>query len=90
MKKRVADILKNYEHCEVIDDYSGRGMFGKQTYAIVYDSKEEFYMALSEAIEDENDSEVIEDENDSKDFYELTGFLAEHSIDSIGKRIIVY
>lgn len=65
---------------EIRDDYSGRGMYGKQTFGVVFDSQADFHKALVDAA-------YIAGEQDDDDMrQELTGL----TLDSMGLGIVVY
>lgn len=79
MTKEAAEILEGYG-LEVRKDYSGRGMFGVTTYAIVC-MTEEFYSALAEGFEDS-----LSDE----ERHHLAVMLRNLSKDSMGAQVIYY
>ena len=57
MKLEAAELLCNYGG-EIHEDYSGRGMYGKETTGIVFDDDKEFYKAIAGVMED-----TIQDQN---------------------------
>jgi hypothetical protein len=80
MDIRLAQILADTCDGEVRDDYSGRGMCGKETGAVVVDSVEYLLSTVLENIEDISDE--IKDEEDIK--------IGSIRIDSMGLSIVVY
>jgi hypothetical protein len=57
MKEEVAEILFNHGHSiEVMDDYSGRGMYGKMTTAVTCDDMSDICVAIATAAIEEPDA----------------------------------
>ena len=99
MQKSVAKYLNDAAtelglECDLIEDYSGRGMFGDKTIAVKIDH-DGFYQIIAIAAmrvkEDEDERshhDVDEDERiDSEDFVTALGEL---QVDTLGKRGVVY
>ncbi len=82
MRQEVAELLSE-DMGEIRDDYSGRGMFGKTTHAVVYDSRGDFESALINAA-----YEVGARGNDNVEG--ILGELRNIGTDSMGMGIIVY
>lgn len=78
MNKHVAEQLTEASDGEVYHNYSGRGMFGKTTTGVVFQSKEKFYEALADVVER------------GKNLLELANFIRSIKFDSLGLGIIVY
>lgn len=51
MKIEAANIIAEFNG-EVREDYSGRGMFGKQTAGIVVDSLQDFFSAIADIMQE--------------------------------------
>jgi hypothetical protein len=49
MDSRVAEEIVNASDCEVFENYSGRGMYGKTTTAVTCDSINQFVAAVARA-----------------------------------------
>lgn len=59
MTKEAAEIITEFGG-ELREDYSGRGMYGKTTAAVVFDGEQEFYSAIAEVMEcDIEDRETV-------------------------------
>jgi hypothetical protein len=82
MTEEVASLLTE-NMGEIRDEYSGRGMFGKTTYAVVFDSQGEFQRALLYAA-------YSLGENGADDAEGLLKELCDLGIDSMGLGIVVY
>jgi len=82
MKAEAAELFSMYG--DVKENYSGRGMFGKSTYAVVFDSDVDFFKCISDLI-----VEFVEDQN-MDDAQLLSETLKKIRIDDMGKRIIYY
>lgn len=86
-------IITNEIGAEVRDDYSGRGMVGKTTTAIVAESKETVILGLSALLEDILDCDYDDlDQSDVERARELNMLIykvSRASQDSMGKRHIV-
>lgn len=83
MTKEVAELLNNYGG-EIYDHYSGRGMYGKETVGIVFDTEFDFYNALAGCI-----SDAAED-IDIGDLAFITDALRKLKSDNMGTGIIYY
>ncbi len=84
MTKELADLLTE-DMGEIRDDYSGRGMYGTQTYAVSFDSESDFRTsALSAAFAL---GEQAETDDDVYDHLEALKLLR---MDSMGLGIVVY
>jgi hypothetical protein len=82
---------------EIHDDYSGRGMDGKQTFAVCFDSEGEFLRALVDvAFQVGFDNAVMEDCADSTEVWrsQMESLAKElrkgFATDSLGTGIVVY
>jgi hypothetical protein len=82
MRQEVAELLSE-DMGEIRDDYSGRGMYGKSTHAVVYDSRGDFESALINAA-----FEVGARGSDNVEG--ILGELKNLGTDSMGMGIIVY
>ncbi len=51
MKHEAAEIFSYYGG-EIEENYSGKGMYGKTTTAIIFDSTEEFFKAIADIMTD--------------------------------------
>ena len=63
MKKEVAKIINNYCYgdCEIYEDYSGRGMYGRTTTGIKSDSSITSLLADVMEKADEDEREMVAD-----------------------------
>jgi hypothetical protein len=82
MKQEAAELLKECadDDCSMRSDYSGRGMFGKSTHAVTFESMSDFHTALANAawaLGENSDAELLE---------ELKGL----GSDAMGTGIVVY
>jgi hypothetical protein len=82
MTKEAAEILAECSEaeCNVRDDYSGRGMYGKVVHAVSFDSTDDLHTALLEAgfkLGEESNYDLLE---------ELKGL----GSDGMGLGIVVY
>lgn len=88
MLLRVAHNLRNYSgqslEIEVNPSYSGRGMFGKTTAAIVLNSRNDFYRAIALC------SSILTAKEMDDEFNELFGELTSIREDSLGNQHIFY
>jgi hypothetical protein len=82
MRQEVAELLSE-DMGEIREDYSGRGMYGKSTHAVVFDSRGEYESALIYAA-----YEVGARGND--DVEGILGELRNLGTDSMGMGIVVY
>jgi hypothetical protein len=82
MTQKAAETLHRlgYEEGEIRPDYSGRGMFGKTTHGVVYDSMADFYTALAYVTAEGN-----EEEREA-----VAGALENLNTDNMGFGVIVY
>jgi hypothetical protein len=82
MRQEVAELLSE-DMGEIRDAYSGRGMYGKSTHAVVYDSRGDFESALINA--------AFEVGSRGSDNVEgILGELKNLGTDSMGMGIVVY
>lgn len=88
MLLRVAHNLRDYSgqslEIEVNPSYSGRGMFGKTTAAIVCDSRNDFYQAIAIC------SNILTLREKDDEFDELFEELALIREDSLGNQCLFY
>ncbi len=83
MKLETAELISEYGG-ELRENYSGRGMFGKETAGVVFESERDFFHALADIIKD-----GVED--NSADIGELIPeALKRIQTDNMGKNIIYY
>jgi hypothetical protein len=82
MRQEVAELLTE-DMGEIREEYSGRGMYGKTTHAVVYDSRGDYERALIYAA-----YEVGNRGND--DVEGILGELSNLGSDSMGMGIVVY
>ena len=90
LSPREIEILTDEVGVNVRDDYSGRGMYGRTTTAIVAESKEFIIGMLSDFVDDALDKDI--GETDTGLVYEyntLIGKVAKASQDNMGKSDIV-
>ena len=90
MRKEIADLLTE-DTGEVQSDYSGRGMYGKTTHAVVFDDDGEFEAALLDAafelgLNTANDDDDLTFELQRSRVAELRNLRK----DSMGLGIVVY
>lgn len=79
-KKLVASADEVGVELEIVEDYSGRGMFGKSTTAVRFDTVQDLFTAFySLGLDDGQEP----DESEEINFSSL-------SIDSLGKSQIIY
>lgn len=83
MKQNTAELLNNYGG-EIYEAYSGRGMYGKETTGITFDSDTDFYSALADCIHDAVEDGSMEDGD------LLTDMLRKLKTDNMGTGIIYY
>lgn len=102
MTEKLANLLASYsDDLDVRDDYSGRGMFGENTYALV-GAKRDFFGAIGQAFESlideallmDNDDESQSGEEDYNNLLdlrdELVGYLPKIQMDSMGLDNVFY
>ena len=82
MMEEVA-VLLTEDMGEVRDSYSGRGMYGEETYAVVFDSQSDYQRALLYAAFNLG-------ETGADDVEGLLADLAKLRTDSMGLGIVVY
>ena len=79
MTKEVAELLTKYQG-EIYENYSGRGMFGRETTGITYEHKQEFYDSIADVME----------EGDQEELEQVGEFLRNVKFDNMGLGVIVY
>lgn len=83
MKLITAELISEYGG-ELRENYSGRGMYGKETCGVVFDSERDFFHTLADMVKDGM-------EDNSADIMELLPeALKNLQTDSMGKSIIYY
>lgn len=83
MTTEAAKLITEYGG-ELRENYSGRGMYGNSTAAVMFDTKAEFYTALADALSDALEGEMRYDAD------LLLAVLRKHRFDSMGMSVIVY
>lgn len=92
--------------CEIVDGYSGRGMYGEETIAVRLDnSKSAFFQIIAVAslrVQEDEHSNVGDDDDDEIDDWKVTedgchlsseefvAQLGEINVDTIGKNGVLY
>lgn len=91
MRQELAELLSE-DIGEIRDDYSGRGMFGKSTHAVVYDSRGDFESALINAAFDVGAGRAtqVARARGNDDVEGILGELKNLGTDSMGMGIVVY
>lgn len=84
MKENVANMLCGFGDLELHEDYSGRGMYGKTTFAVSGDESE-FYDTLANSIE-----AIYADDYPDVEMWELADLLRHIKTDSLGRGTIFY
>lgn len=83
MKREAAELISDYGG-EIRENYSGRGMYGKETAGVIFDDEKEFYKTVAEIVQ-----MCIED-NNAEDCDLICDALRNMQIDNMGKGIIYY
>ena len=91
MKKNVAHLLVNHSDSLTLSEgYSGRGMFGKTTYAVIADSSSGFHDALASVV----DAAIAGDFNtlyeNQDDAGDIVDFIRDMRSDNMGMGLIYY
>jgi hypothetical protein len=84
MTSEVAELLAE-NNGEIRDNYSGRCMYGAQTFAVVYDDGSQFQEAILDAA-----FRLGQDADDDHDAYDKLMQLREIRTDNMGLGIVVY
>lgn len=83
MTTQTAELFTNYKG-DIHEGYSGRGMYGKETTGVEFDSEKDFYKTIAEIFQDCMD-------DDNKTDADLTiQFLKNVRIDNMGTGVIYY
>lgn len=83
MTKETAELITDYSG-EIHEDYSGRGMYGETTTAVVLDSENDFYKAIAGIFND-----CMLDSN-MHDADLIIQYLKNVKMDNLGTGIIIY
>lgn len=63
MEAKAADVFEHYSwgECKVLTDYSGRGMYGKETHAVIFANPGDFYKTIGDimGLGDEEERENV-------------------------------
>lgn len=61
MDIETSKIFKKFADCEIVNDYSGRGMFGKTTTGIILEDETEFMSVIAEIMVsgEEEEREIV-------------------------------
>lgn len=78
MTRDAAEVITAYGG-EIYENYSGRGMYGSETAGVVFDSEADFFEAIADLLE-----------NDEEDKEEVAKALRKLKTDNMGKSIIYY
>jgi hypothetical protein len=99
MTKEMAEFFQEVSEnagneCDIRDDYSGRGMYGKTTYAVVIDSQVQLLTDILQYFADSL-SDVMEDDDGTTAGYvcyngkEIPNPM-NFSVDNMGLRVVIY
>lgn len=92
MKKEIAELIVEHSYdMDIREEYSGRGMFGGATTAIVCDNEKYFYEAIGELYMKMIKDAMVEAENyDMKLAQDLLETIVRIRVDNMGYRYIFY
>lgn len=83
MTIEAAELITQYGG-ELRENYSGRGMLNKEEAAVEFDTEQDFYKAIADALEDA----FADEDRNSADVLLIA--LRKHRFDSMGMSVIVY
>ena len=93
MNKNLAEKIAEYSHgdVEVLEEYSGRGMYGKTTTALTADSLSSILVGVVYAAASIAESEFYEEDiEEDCTIDDLAEFAEDMSQDSLGLGIVIY